>query len=149
MTESTGIIETIAGTGDEGYSGDNGPATSATFAYPSSVAVDSSGKRTNQSSYIVSVTNYYYLYSLGNVYIVDRGNNLVRMLTVSTGILTTVAGKGSDDYSGNGGQATDAELGASYYYVAGTGNSADDDGDQATAAELDGADYIALDSSGG
>ena len=38
----------------------------------------------------------------------------VRKLTVSTGILTTVAGKGSDDYSGNGGQATAAELGFVY-----------------------------------
>ncbi len=72
----------------------------------------------------------------------------MRMLTVSTGILTTVAGKGSDDYSGNGGQATDSELGASYYYVAGTGNSADDDGDQATAADIGDVCSIALDSSG-
>ena len=114
MTESTGIIETIAGTGDEGYSGDNGPATSATFAYPSSVAVDSSGKRTNQSSYIVSVTNDYYLHSLGNVYIGDGDNARVRKLTVSTGILTTVAGTGSRAYSGDGGQATAAELGGAY-----------------------------------
>ena len=114
MTESTGIIETIAGIGDEGYSGDNGPATSATFTYPSSVAVDSSGKGTNQSSYIVSVTNYYYLHSLGNVYIGD--NVCVRKLTVSTGILTIVAGTGTHryDYSGDGGQATAAELGAAY-----------------------------------
>ena len=123
VTVSTGIIETIAGTGDEGYSGDNGPATSATFAYPSSVAVDSSGKRTNQSSYIVSVTYYYYLYSLGNVYIGDSDNVCVRKLTVSTGILTTVAGTGTRGYSGDGGQAT--------------------------AAKLDGAYSIALDSSGG
>ena len=52
------------------------------------------------------------------------GDNLcVRKLTVSTGILTTVAGTGSDGYSGDGGQAT--------------------------AAALDGAYAIALDSSGG
>lgn len=111
---STGIIETIAGTGDSDYTGDNGPATSATFAYPSSVAVDSSGKRTNLSRYIVSVTNYYYIHSLGNVYIGDSDNACVRKLTVSTGILTTVAGTVTRGYSGDGGQATAAKLGAAY-----------------------------------
>jgi hypothetical protein len=115
VTESTGIIETIAGDGTAGYSGDNGPATSATFAFPSSVAVDSSGKRTNLSRYIVSVTNYCYLHSLGNVYIGDSDNLCVRKLTVSTGILTTVAGTGTrGGYSGDGGQATAAELGAAF-----------------------------------
>jgi hypothetical protein len=111
---STGIIETIAGTGDSDYTGDNGPATSATFAYPSSVAVDSSGKRT-KLRFTVSVTNDYYLHSLGNVYIGDSDNVCVRKLTVSTGILTTVAGTGSDGYSGDGGLATAAELGDTYF----------------------------------
>ena len=110
---STGIIETIAGTGAEGNSGDNGPATSATFAYPSSVAVDSSGKWT-KLLFIASVTNDYYLHSLGNVYIGDGDNARVRKLTVSTGILTTVAGTNSQGYSGDGGQATAANLGAAY-----------------------------------
>ncbi len=41
---STGIITTIAGTGSSSYSGDNGPATSATLSYPSAIAVDSSGR---------------------------------------------------------------------------------------------------------
>ena len=46
------------------------------------------------------------------MYIADRGNNLVRKLTVSTGILTTFAGTGSGGYSGDGGQATAAKLGS-------------------------------------
>ena len=41
---STGIISTIAGTGTESYSGDNGAATSATLDYPKGVALDASGR---------------------------------------------------------------------------------------------------------
>ena len=44
VTISTGIITTIAGTGTGSYSGDNGPATSATLNHPSGVTVDTSGK---------------------------------------------------------------------------------------------------------
>ncbi len=44
VTVSTGIITTIAGTGTQSYSGDNGPATSATLYNPRGVAVDSSGR---------------------------------------------------------------------------------------------------------
>ena len=44
VTESTGIISTIAGTGDYSYSGDNGAATSAELDYPAGVAVDASGR---------------------------------------------------------------------------------------------------------
>ncbi len=45
MTVSTGIISAIAGTGSTGYTGDNGPATSATLNSPNGVTVDSSGIR--------------------------------------------------------------------------------------------------------
>ncbi len=44
VTASTSIISTIAGTGTTGYSGDNGPATSAKLNYPVGVAADTSGK---------------------------------------------------------------------------------------------------------
>ena len=44
-TTSTGIITTIAGTGTSSYSGDNGPATSATLYLPSGAALDSAGSQ--------------------------------------------------------------------------------------------------------
>jgi hypothetical protein len=42
------------------------------------------------------------------VYIVDYGNNRIRKVTVLTGIITTIAGTGTESYSGDGGQATSA-----------------------------------------
>ena len=89
VTVSTGIITTIAGTGTDSYSGDGGEATSATLNYPVGVALDTAG----------------------NVYIVDQYNFRIRKVTVSTGIITTIAGTDSDiGYSGDNGPATAAEL---------------------------------------
>ena len=91
VTVSTGIITTVAGTnGVSGFSGDGGQATSATFTHPTGVAVDPSG----------------------NIYIADFMNQRVRMVTISTGIITTVAGTGDLGYSGDGGLAYLAE----FYY---------------------------------
>ncbi len=47
VTVSTGIITTIAGSGNSGYSGDGGPATNAKFVAPYGVAIDSSGNTFN------------------------------------------------------------------------------------------------------
>ena len=88
VTVSTGIITTIAGTGSTTFSGDNGPATSATLNNPLRVALDSAG----------------------NVYIADYANHRIRKVTVSTGIITTIAGTGTGSYSGDNGQATSATL---------------------------------------
>jgi hypothetical protein len=88
VTVLTGIITTIAGTGTTSYSGDNGPATSATLYDPTDVAVDSSG----------------------NIYIADKNNYRIRKVTVSTGIITTFAGIGTGSFSGDNGQATAATL---------------------------------------
>ena len=88
VTVSTGIISTIAGTGTSSYSGDNGAATSATFNNPYGVGLDTAG----------------------NVYIADSFNHRIRKVTISTGIITTFAGTGTNSYSGDNGPATSATL---------------------------------------
>jgi len=88
VTASTGLISTIAGNGDPTYTGDNGPAASATLNAPSGVALDGAG----------------------NLYIADSGNNAVREIAASTGILTTAAGNGTLGSAGDGVAATSAEL---------------------------------------
>ncbi len=89
---STGIITTIAGTGTGSYSGDTGQATSAGLNYPSGVSVDSSG----------------------NVYIAEYNSHRIRKVTVSTGIITTIAGTGSGTFSGDTGAASSASLYSPY-----------------------------------
>ena len=88
ITKSTGYITTIAGTGTYGYSGDNGPATAAQLRAPYGIALDTAG----------------------NIYLTDADNNNLRMVTRSTGIITTIAGSGTFGYSGDNGPATSAEL---------------------------------------
>jgi ribosomal protein S11 len=88
VTTSTGKISTIAGNGTAGFLGDNGAATGAEVYLPTGVAVDASG----------------------NVYIADYGNNRVRKVTVSTGVISTVAGNGTGGFSGDNSSATSAEL---------------------------------------
>jgi YD repeat-containing protein len=72
VTVSTGIITAFAGTGDAGYSGDNGPATKAQLNDPLGLAVDADN----------------------NVYIADGLNNVIRRVDAKTGVITTVAGNG-------------------------------------------------------
>ena len=73
VSKSTGIINTVAGTGGAGYSGDGGPATSAELAGPGAVALDGAG----------------------NLYIADYDPGVVRMVDAATGVITTFAGGGS------------------------------------------------------
>lgn len=89
VNASTGIISTIAGTGVAGYSGDNGPATSAQLSAPQALAFDSHG----------------------DLYIADFSNALIRKITMSTGTITTYAGSQSATSAGFGGPATSAQLG--------------------------------------
>ena len=85
---STPLIYTIAGNGSAGYSGDGGPATAATLNYPAAAIRD----------------------ALGNLYIADSNNNLIRKVAAGTGIITTIAGNGTAGFSGDNGPATSAEL---------------------------------------
>ena len=157
VTASTGIITTIAGTGSSGYNGDVIMATSASLGYPVGIALDESG----------------------NVYFTDYANRRVRKVTVSTGIITTIAGTGSYGYNGDGIMATSALLraprgvaldGSGNVYIAdyfnrrvrkvtvstgiittiaGTGSSGyNGDGITATSAQLSGPQGVALDGSG-
>lgn len=89
---TSGVITTVAGNGAIGpvngsYSGDGGQATTATLNYPFGVALD----------------------AVGNLYITDSQNSRIRKVTMSTGIITTVAGGGTNG-AGDGGQATAAML---------------------------------------
>ena len=97
----------MAGNGASGFSGDNGPATNAQLNDPLDVTVDSTG----------------------NVYIADTNNGRIRK--VSNGVITTVAGNGTCCFSGDGGEATSAQLSipsgvavdsAGNIYIADTGN---------------------------
>ena len=106
VTVSTGVISTIAGTGTNSYSGDNGAATSATINYVYSVAVDSSGRQFHFIRNMLSLTPFH----TGNVYIADTSNHRVRKITVSTGIISTIAGTGTGSYSGDNGAATSSAL---------------------------------------
>ncbi len=109
---SAGIITTVAGSSTSAsYSGDNGPATSATLRYPYGVAVDSSGNYSLSNSFFLrGFTSCFPILYLDNVYIADTGNNRIRKVTVSTGIITTIAGTGTSSYSGDYGAATSATL---------------------------------------
>jgi len=80
-----GVITTIAGTGQAGFSGDGGPAVAAQLFSPGALAIDGNG----------------------NLYIVDA--NRIRMVS-ATGVISTLAGDGFSGFAGDGGPATVARL---------------------------------------
>ena len=107
VTVSTGIITTIAGTGTSSYSGDGGAATSAALNCPEGLAVDSSGTVTHNSLVFFSLISPM-LSLLGNLFISESTNHVIRKVAVSTGIISTFAGTGASGFSGDGGPATSA-----------------------------------------
>lgn len=105
---ASGLILTIAGTGEPGYAGDGRPASAALLRSPAGVAVDAAG----------------------NVYVADTGNHAVRKIDL-LGMIATVAGTGAPGFSGDGGPAAEARLQAPAHlaldadgnlYIADTGN---------------------------
>jgi DNA-binding beta-propeller fold protein YncE len=84
----SGLITTIAGTGEQGCAGDGGPATRAQMNQPYGMVIDRAD----------------------NIYIADRLNGRVRRVDGSSGVMTTLAGDGSGKYSGDGGPSTRAGL---------------------------------------
>src|SRR3990167_9172690 len=104
-----GDITTIAGNGTVGPSGDGGPALDTSFGYTMGIALDSAG----------------------HLYIADYYNHRIRRVDAATGIITTVAGTGTEGGDGDGGPATLAQLyyptdvavdGADNFYVAAVTN---------------------------
>jgi len=85
--DAKGEITTIAGTGESGYYGDGGPAMEAAFRDPSALATDKAG----------------------NLYIADGANNLIRKIDTN-GIVTTIAGNGKHDNTGDDGPALKASI---------------------------------------
>jgi len=166
----TGIITTVVGTGERGYSGDGGPALNAQLGGPSDIAVD----------------------AMGNIYIADGYNRRIRRVSSATGMIETIAGNGSADSgiyttvagktsvrnSGDGGPAINTGIGipgglavdesGNLYFtnggdrvrkvaagsgiistVAGAGGSYHSgDGGPATLAQLDQPSKVAIDSAG-
>jgi sugar lactone lactonase YvrE len=83
-----GSVTTIAGTGSAGYSGDSGPAPDAQLNFPEDQEIGPDG----------------------NLYFADTNNNVVRMINLTTGLISTVAGTGHNGYAGDGGQAVQAHF---------------------------------------
>jgi len=83
----TGVISTVVGTGERGFSGDGGPANRAVLNEPYGVVIDRNG----------------------TIYFADRLNRRVRRVDAA-GTITTLAGDGSGKYSGDGGPAATAGL---------------------------------------
>ncbi|MBV8466189.1 MAG: hypothetical protein JO218_09610, partial [Burkholderiales bacterium] len=89
--DTNGIITTIAGNGQHGYSGDGGAATNAKIGNVYGMAFDSSG----------------------NLFLSDETYHVIRKIDTS-GVITTVAGTGVDGNAGDGGQASSAKIGQPY-----------------------------------
>jgi len=88
MNLATGIIQTVAGNGQDGFSGDGGPATGAALSNPAAVVTD----------------------KCGNIFITTINDSRIRRVDAVTGIITTIAGDGTNSYDGDGGLAINGKL---------------------------------------
>ncbi|HEY6414536.1 MAG TPA: Ig-like domain repeat protein [Edaphobacter sp.] len=85
---TTGIITTVAGTGSPSYNGDGSTATTANLALPRGLTLDANG----------------------NLYLADTANHRIRRIDATTGIITTIAGQGTQTFAGDNNPATTASL---------------------------------------
>jgi uncharacterized protein (TIGR03437 family) len=140
---SQGILSVVAGNGTPGYSGSNGPATSAALNAPHAIAIDASGnlyiadassiRKVTAAGVITTIAgatlpgysgdggpainaslsapSAIVIDAAGDLLIADSGNHRVRKIAPG-GIISTVAGTGRADFSGDGGQAANAALNA-------------------------------------
>ncbi len=90
--DTKGKLHTLAGTGEKGYAGDEGPAAKALFHSMHSLAVDPNG----------------------DIYLADTWNNRVRKIDARSGKIATIAGTGEKGFGGDGGPATKAKFGGIY-----------------------------------
>jgi DNA-binding beta-propeller fold protein YncE len=88
-------LSTVAGTGEQGYAGDGGPATSALLNNPFDLAFDPAG----------------------NLCFSDTYNHCIRRIDARSGIITTIAGTGEAGFSGDGGPALQAQMNQPYGIV--------------------------------
>ena len=95
--DAAGIITTIAGTGEVGYSGDGGPAIDAQFSW-------AKGSNPNPSGGI--------LHHEGVLYVSDTEANVIRVIDLATGLIDAFAGTGEKGFAGDGGPALTAKLSA-------------------------------------
>lgn len=85
--DESGDLQTLAGTGVDGFSGDGGPAAEAELSAPGGLG-----------------------FAAGALYVADSGNHRVRAIDLESGMIETVAGSGVSGFSGDGGPATEAAL---------------------------------------
>ena len=85
----TGVITTVAGTGQARFSGDGGPAHQAALNEPAALVLGQDDTR---------------------LYIADQSNHRVRMIELRTGVIQTVAGTGAATYDGDGKPGIDTAL---------------------------------------
>ena len=90
MDFEIGKIQTVVGTGVEGYAGDGGPATQALIGEAYGCAFDTGG----------------------NLYICDGRNHTIRSIDKDSWVITTVAGTGEEGYKGDRGPAAGASFNA-------------------------------------
>src|SRR6185503_9897446 len=90
--DRNGRISVLAGTGEKGDSGDNGPAAAAKLNGPHHLLIGPGGI----------------------IYVADTFNNRVRKIDPKTGVISTFAGTGKSGFSGDGGPAAEAQMGGVY-----------------------------------